>query len=661
MAHIERGDNRQYFSQESLIDTSGDMAKATGNAVDAGVSITQKAQESTLANYQIDLSAKFLEKNTEINTKYQADPTNPERETELQEAFDMMAEEYKVNPLVAKQWGDIKSNVYGRYKTYNSEWMEKQQESNISTNLQNGYQTLTNQVSMLGMNGAGLSEINLVKSNGIESLRNGSINTLGEMTVNNFLKDSDHDIMATYISGLAVNNPLEAQKLLKDKNIQLQIGNADTLEKLDNYVVSSLENQHKKVAVNELGNTLRSMNSKDAENIIDGKANLNQVMKFVETHKNLPEGSKDLILDIYGLGTKTEYYYDKDKKKIVKDPEPTGGRGGRRGRSSGSLESLKKLSKMQKIELADSIEQQMQEAFFFGDTEKVNPKNAVKNGTHRGINSTVLQRLQQVAEAQGVLDTAYRTGIIDKNKRQKMMNNYVQPMTDYLEANLMELDERKGWFGSKVGYGNLVKSFNVEGAGRHKAEMRKNLLTAQGYYYDALDKARQKKGFSSIYELEKLSKNEQEVIYRTASDNAINYARKYGSHPEVFFKQEYPQLYTQGVSLFGVKDGKAVAKQVAKEVYNTPEGQKPDVSKIMSDAIVNMKSYKKQQASELVHSIVATNKLHPENKVLDRYEIESRASNLGLNLKQLTNDAYSKRVSPQMYLIYLENLKRNKK
>ena len=44
MAHIERGDNRQYFSQESLIDTSGDMAKATGNAIDAGVSITHKNQ-----------------------------------------------------------------------------------------------------------------------------------------------------------------------------------------------------------------------------------------------------------------------------------------------------------------------------------------------------------------------------------------------------------------------------------------------------------------------------------------------------------------------------------------------------------------------------------------------------------------------------------------
>ena len=39
-------------------------------------------------------------------------------------------------------------------------------------------------------------------------------------------------------------------------------------------------------------------------------------------------------------------------------------------------------------------------------------------------------------------------------------------------------------------------------------------------------------------------------------------------------------------------------------------------------------------------------------------EIEERAKALGLTIKQLTNDVYSKRVSPQMYLIYLENLKK---
>ena len=46
---------------------------------------------------------------------------------------------------------------------------------------------------------------------------------------------------------------------------------------------------------------------------------------------------------------------------------------------------------------------------------------------------------------------------------------------------------------------------------------------------------------------------------------------------------------------------------------------------------------------------------------MTEYDLERRAKNLGLTVSQLTNDAYSKRVRPEQYLIYLEYLKRNKK
>lgn len=655
--NVQRGDTRQYFSHEAEnVNSVGQVASILGGAVEAGVDIAEKAQQSKIANYRVDLSTKFLAKNNEINLKYQSDPTNPERERELKETFDSMADGYKINPVSQTQWKLVKDDVYNRYKQYNADWQIKQQQSNVQNDLKNGYESLNNQISMLGMNGASIEEMRLIYDSGIEGLKNGAISALGSEVVENFLKDSNHDIMTTYISSLAVDNPLQAQKLLQNKGVQEDIGNAETIEKLNSYVASSIQNQSKRTAVNELGNTLRSMNSADAENILDGKANLNQVMKFIETNKNLPEGSKDLILDIYGIGSKTEYVYDREKKKIVKKPE----RGGH-GRGKGSLSSLSKMSKMEKIDCANNLELALQDMFSFSDTEHINPKKVLKNNTASGINSLVLNRLQGVAEAQGALDTAYSAGIIDKQKRQKLMNSYIQPMTDYLEANLIELDERKGWIGTKLGYGNIKRAFDVENAGRQKNAVRKNLLTAQGYYYSALDKARKSYGFSSIYDLETLPSGEQQKIYKTASDTAIANAKKFGEHPELFFKQEYPQLYSQGISLFGVKDGTDVAKKVAQEVYNAPEDKKIDVAKVMSDAIVNMKSFKKQQATELVNSIVATNKMYGEGKVLSNYDIEPRANALGLTMKQLTNDAYSKGVSPQMYLIYLENLKRNKR
>jgi hypothetical protein len=599
MAHIQQGDNRQYFStHEVSADMSGQYAETLNNALNSGVSITQKANESTMAHYQIDLSTKFLAKNNEINTKYQADPTNPQREVELKQAFESLANQYKINPTCVKQWSDIKTNVYDRYSGYNAQWVEKQQQTNIQLNLKNGYENLGNQISMLGLNGSSIEEMRLIRDNGIEALRNGAIAGLGEVVVNDFLKDANHDIMTTYISALALNNPLEAQKLLKDEGVRQEIGRAETLEKLDNYVTNSLTNQAKRTAVQELGNTLRSMNSEDANNIINGKADLNKVMKFIESNKNLPEGSKDLILNIYGIGSRSEYYYDKDKKKIVKQEEKSGhGRSG----SGGSLVSLKKLSKTEKEGIAINLEEQIADMFFFDEQpQKVKAKKSVKKGEAKGIQGNVLSMLQRVAKVQGEVDTALNAGIIDKPKRQNLMNRFIEPMTNYLEANLQDLDEKSGFFGKKLGYAQLKETFKTDEIPKnHTKEImkqKKMLLTAQGYYYSALDNARKKMGLESIYDLENLNGKDQQRIYRTASEDAIKYAKKYGEHPEVFFKQEYPSLYAQGVSMFGIKDGEKIAKQVAKAIYNVPDNEKPDVEKEMAKATKNMYAINRNKA-----------------------------------------------------------------
>ena len=66
MAHIQQGDQRQYFASESPVDFSGQVANILGQGLNTGVSITQKANESTMASNQIDLSTKFLAKNNEM-------------------------------------------------------------------------------------------------------------------------------------------------------------------------------------------------------------------------------------------------------------------------------------------------------------------------------------------------------------------------------------------------------------------------------------------------------------------------------------------------------------------------------------------------------------------------------------------------------------------
>ena len=560
MAHIQRGEQRQYIQQQAEMDFSGAYANSLNQGVQQGVSITQKANEATMANNQIELSTRFLQKNNEINTKYQADPTNPQREVELQEAFNSLANEFKINPVCEAQWNNIKNNVYGRYKAYNAQWQEKQQQSNISNNLKNGYEALTNQISMLGLNGASVDEMRLIYANGIEGLRNGAVVGLGEMVVDDFLKDSNHDIMTTYLSALALNNPLEAQRLLKDKGVRNDIGRAETIEKLESYVANSIKNQSERNAVAELGNTLRSMNSKDADAILNGEADLNRVMKFIESNKNLPEGSKDLILGIYGIGKTTEYVYDKDKKKIVKKENAGSGR-----KSSGV-----KLSDFQKKYYAEELEQDLHNLISFSENNagNVNVKDAKKNNKLQEASNFTVSYMKRVAEAQGQIDAYYNAGAISKDDRKRLMNSYITPVANYLESNLSQLDE-SNWRRQKLGYGRIAKQFSTEGLKKEAdiREVNRQKLFAQNYYLDELNQASQKLGLKNIYEIETLKPHQQREVYELASERALVRAKRWTDKPELFFAKEYPEINSKPFLHFRQNQAVLINRAVAEAVY----------------------------------------------------------------------------------------------
>lgn len=581
MGHIQQGDQRQYFSNHQAdVDTSGQVINALNQGLQSGVSLIQKANESTMASNQIDLSTKYLAINNEINTKYQADPTNPQREIELQQAFESLANQYKINPLCQKQWADIKTNVYDRYKTYNAQWSLQQQQSNIHGNLKNGYENLVNQISMMGQNGSSIDEVRLIYANGIEGLRNGAVAGLGEVVVNDFLKDANHDVMATYISALAMNNPLEAQKLLKDEGVRNDIGRADTLEKLDNYVANSLTNQSKRTAVAELGNTLRAMNSDEANNILDGKADLNKVMKFISSNKNLPEGSKDLILGIYGIRTKSDYYYDRDKKIITNKGE--GGSGG--GRSSGGSGRIpvKKMTSDQKEYYGQLLENQLHSLVSFSEDKagNLNVKDIKKSKSQKEAQQGLFLYMNKVAEMQGHIDAAASSGVITKAERNRLTNSYIKPVTDYLESNLSQLDESTflGKGKTKLGYDRVAKQFSTEGLKKQAdiLEINKQKLFAQNYYLDELNKVVAKiPNMKSVYDIESLPSGQQQEIYKTASENAIRRAKRWTDNPKFFFAKEYPTVYSEPFTYFPNKQAAQINNIVAEAVYDM-EFKNPD-------------------------------------------------------------------------------------
>ena len=641
MANIQRGDERQYYQQEASRTNIGDMALLANEALNTGMSIVQKANESNLANNQIDLSTKFLAKNNEINTKYQADPTNPEREVEIQEAFEQLAGSYNINPVCQGQWNTIKNDVYNRYKQHNAQWVEKQQTTNIETNLKNGYETLSNQISMLGLNGASVDDMRLVYANGIQGLRTSATAKLGSVVVDNFLKDADHDFMTTYISAVALNNPLEAQRLLADEGVRNDIGRAETIEKLENYVMNSVSNQQKRTAVAELGNVLRSMNSDEADDILNGKADLNRVMKFIEGNKNLPEGSKDLILGIYGIGKKQEYIYEPSTGKIVKkeDASSKGGNG-------------LKLTPEQKGYVAETLENDLHDLMEFSlsgeGVKKV--KDIKKNKNQVEAQNSVIGYMQKVAGMQARIDTAYNAGAISKDERKRLMNSYITPVTDYLEANLEQLDEGK-FLGSKLGYDKIKKQFSTEGLKKQDdiRAVNRQKLFAQNYYLDELHKVVQgsKGALKSVYDIESLSPAQQREIYQTASDNALKRAKRWTDKPEYFFAKEFPEIYSEPFVMFKQDKALQINKNVAEAVYKR-EFENPDgTSNLDLKEFANSKMYEEIVREAKANRIKANGTLFPQEQRVTLHapdpktyqELESKLKEMGYTINDFHNFA----------------------
>ncbi len=314
--NIQRGDNRQYFSNGTEKDFAAQIAHDAGRVLDAGLQINQKANEAKLANYQIDLSTRFLQKNHAINLKYQQDPTNPERERELRESFDLLAGEYKVNPLSQAQWNNIKDSVYNRYKSYNAEWSLKQQTENVQNDFKNGYEKLMNNVSMLGTNGADIEEVRLVYANGIDGLKNGAVALLGEEFVNNALNDATHDYMAKYLDGLMQNNPSLALSLLNDKNsgVLNDLGDAETIKKLKQSARVKLLKKTETDAVDRIAEYVNRNNVLFSK-AFDGSITTEEAQSLL-SDENVDRRMRAIMADMLGYSSRSDLWADVETGEV---------------------------------------------------------------------------------------------------------------------------------------------------------------------------------------------------------------------------------------------------------------------------------------------------------------------------------------------------------
>ena len=70
--------------------------------------------------------------------------------------------------------------------------------------------------------------------------------------------------------------------------------------------------------------------------------------------------------------------------------------------------------------------------------------------------------MDTIANMQGRIDMAYASGAIGKSERDKYINDFILPASEYVEGNIKQLDEGK-FLKGKFGYYRVRKAFETSG------------------------------------------------------------------------------------------------------------------------------------------------------------------------------------------------------
>ena len=604
MANVQRGDRRQYLPQGiANQDFSGQYARLAENAMNAGVSITEKANQSTLANNQIDLSTKFLAKNNEINTKWQADPTNPERERELKQAFDSLSSQYKINPLVQNQWNDIKNDVYNRYKTYNAQWIEKQQQTNASVNLKNGYEKLINQASMFGMNGASLDEVKLIYAEGINALKKGATPQLGEIVVGDALNSATHDYMASYLNGMIESNPAQAVQMLDSKDIQNDIGDVDTINKLKQSARSKMLKQTELEAVDRIAGYINK-NNEVFSKALDGTLTTMEAQDFL-SDKGVDRNMRKILSDMLGYSSKADLWVDQEtgevhSEKADKEKEQLAeyGDGNYQTYSTLTIGNKQWTFLNSKGKLRQPTAQEKDEItseLYLAGSQMLNNIEG----------KTPQESLRKVAEFQAKVAQASYFGI-DKSDYNNMMNNFVLPATASIQEDAKNYNANIHQWGhiDRFGYQQIDKYFNdfqksLDDTKANRDMVAKEKSLASVYYWSALNNYCSQNGIS-MQQLQKMDRHDTAVLYKKAAGEAVQKAKATSKTPQLWFRSANPQYVSQIRSLLPNNNANNVITNVAVAAMSNPNMSDKDLNQIINREVRKKKKKMRTQNKSVV-------------------------------------------------------------
>ena len=480
------------------------------------------------------------------------------------------------------------NEIDSRFSQYNTQWQVKQQETNAKINLKNNYEALTKQASMLGRDGADIEQVRLVYANGIAALKKGATPQLGEVIVGDALNSSTHDFMASYLDGLIESNPAKAIQMLQDKSIQNDIGNVDTLEKLQHSAQQKLIKQTEVEAVNRVADYIVKNNDIFSK-ALDGTLTTSEAQEFL-SDKNVDRTMRSVMAGMLGYSSKADLFVDVETGEI-KSSEEERNKSNKDGYSDSNFDTYstlvignKKWSFVtQKGKLRQPSQQEKEEI----SSELYIEGSRLLNGIQ---GKTPQQQIRQIAEYQSKLAQASYFGV-DKSDYDKMMNTFVLPATKDIQANAQKYNANiSSWnpASGKYGWEQIDKYFNKmqEDLGDKPTKSEKDLIAkekalASVYYWSSLNNYASQHGIS-INDIFGLSREERAGIYNKAAKEAIEKAKATTQTPSIWFRSANPQYVAAIRSMLPNAQANNVITNVAVASMSNPNMSDKDFNAIVN-------------------------------------------------------------------------------
>lgn len=592
MANIQRGDIRTYLSRGiAEQDFSGDAANILNSGVQSAYTITQRAGATDIANKRVSLMSDWYLKNNEINTKYQADPTNPQREIELNEAFESLASQYKVNPFMEKQWTEAKQDIFNRTKMYNAQWQEKQLQTNAQINLKDGRDKLLQQAYQLGFDDTGIEDAKLIFANGYDAIKNGAEPQLGTVLVGEALKTTTHDFMAMYLTGMMQNNPAGALQLLNDENsgIMTDLNNAETYEKLKKTAQAKLLKKAEVDAVDRIAGYVTN-NNEMFNKLFDGTISTAEVEELLQS-ESVDRRMREIISDMAGYKMSNDISVDAETGKVTQKESASGQGedadnvyselviGNKKWTFIGKKGQTRKPTEQEKDEITSEL-------YLRG--------SQILNGID---NKTPQDAMRQVAEYQSQIAQARYFGI-DKGDYNKLMNDFVLPATQNIQEEAKDFSDKAHWYGHhKYGYNQIQEYFDKNFDSKDKTakkERDKEQALASVYYWSGLQNECSKRGIK-MSDLKSLSGTEKASIYSKSAKQAIDMARANSANPQVWFRSANPQYVSMIRSMLPNSQANNVITNIAVSAMSNPSMSEKDFNNLIQKEV--QKEYAKMRTS----------------------------------------------------------------